>query len=82
MSPSIEPVRRSDCAKKSAGYMLEGTLRMIRAEYRDMPGLALTLSQAARFFALSLEESQRVLTQLVDEGLVIRDAMGMYRRHD
>jgi hypothetical protein len=54
---------------------------MVRAEYREMPGLGLTLPQAARFFALTPHESERVLAQLIDEGLVFRDLTGVYRRH-
>lgn len=40
----------------------------IRAEYREMPGLCLTLSQAARLFDLDLVQCARVLDTLVKEG--------------
>ena len=59
---------------------LEGHIRMVRAEYRDMPGLRLTLSQAARLFGLTVKESEQVLSLLVDGGFVFRDVTGVYRR--
>lgn len=40
----------------------------IRAEYQEMPGLCLTLSQAARLFDLDLTHCARVLDALVTEG--------------
>ena len=61
---------------------LEGHVRMVRAEYGDMPGLRLTLSQAARLFGLTVKESERVLSLLTDEGFVVCDVTGMYRRHE
>ena len=59
----------------------EDTVRMVRAEYREMPGLGLTMAQAARLFALTPHELEHVLAQLIDEGLVFRDRTGIYRRH-
>ena len=55
-------------------------LRRIRAEYQEMPGLTLTLSQAARLWSLGASESLSVLSQLVDSGFLIRDTKGAYRR--
>lgn len=40
----------------------------IRAEFREMPGLMLTLPQAARLFSIDLVRCERVLTTLVDQG--------------
>ena len=40
----------------------------IRAEYQEMPGLRLTLSQAARLFNLELTHCARVLDALVTDG--------------
>ena len=59
---------------------LERYFEMVRAEYRDMPGLRLTLSQAARLFGLSLENSAHVLDRLAEDGFVVRDSNGAYRR--
>jgi DNA-binding IclR family transcriptional regulator len=60
--------------------LLERHVEMVRAEYRDMPGLRLTLTQAARLFGLSLETSAHVLDQLAEAGFVVRDSNGAYRR--
>ena len=40
----------------------------VQAEYREMPGLKLTLRQAARLFALELGYCERVLGALVEQG--------------
>ena len=40
----------------------------IRAEYREMPGLRLTVSQAARLFNLELSYCERLLKGLVKAG--------------
>lgn len=40
----------------------------IYAEFREMPGLTLTLSQAARLFSLDLAACEDVLQALVQEG--------------
>ena len=40
----------------------------IHAEYREMPGLTLTLPQAARLFSLDRADCEGVLQALVEEG--------------
>jgi DNA-binding IclR family transcriptional regulator len=42
----------------------------ICAEYHEMPGLRLTVSQAARLFNLELAECARLLNALVENGLL------------
>jgi hypothetical protein len=54
--------------------------RRIRAEYQEMPGLTLTVPQAARLWSLSAPESLGLLSELVDTGFLIRDRKGAYRR--
>jgi DNA-binding IclR family transcriptional regulator len=56
------------------------TLHLVRAEYLEMPGLGLTIPQVARAFTVTLQESERTLTRLVEEGLLTRDSNGAYRR--
>jgi hypothetical protein len=81
MSRSTESVTRTTGAIPPVASIPDGTVRMVRAEYWEMPGLALTIPQAARLFALTPHDSERVLAQLIDEGLVFRDVTGVYRRH-
>ena len=52
----------------------------IRAEYIEMPGLSLTVPQAARFWGVSTPELERLLTMLVESGFLVRDRSGSYRR--
>lgn len=48
---------------------LDGRLHArIRAEFREMPGMRLTVSQAARLFNLEPARCARVLDALVSEG--------------
>lgn len=45
----------------------------IRAEFRDMPGLRLTLPQAARLFNIEPARCERVLAALVGAGHLATD---------
>ena len=45
----------------------------IRAEYREMPGLKLTLAQASRLFNLDPDWCARALATLVDGGALWTD---------
>jgi len=42
----------------------------VRAEFREMPGMALTLPQAARLFSLDPARCERVLGALVQAGVL------------
>ncbi len=48
----------------------EMLVRRIRAEFEEMPGLLLTLNQAARLFGLSPETVSRILVRLDEEGVL------------
>jgi hypothetical protein len=48
----------------------ESTLRRIRAEYREMPGLALTPAQARRLWGLDPTACDALLTDLVRTGFL------------
>jgi hypothetical protein len=45
----------------------------VRAEFREMPGLKLTLLQASRLFDVEPLPCERVLTGLVDSGQLATD---------
>jgi hypothetical protein len=51
----------------------------IEAEFREMPGLRLTLPQAARLFSLNLDRCERVLDALVHSGLLRTDGPSFAR---
>lgn len=52
----------------------------IMAEFNEMPGMRLTLAQAARLWSLTIEESARVLEDLVRAGFLICDDHARYAR--
>ena len=53
-------------------------LDRIRAEYREMPGLSLSHSQAARLWGLSKERCAGVLEMLIDQGELVCRPNGRY----
>jgi len=50
----------------------------IRGEYMEMPGLCLTVPQAARLWQRSREECEQVLARLVREGFLVRTRNGAF----
>jgi DNA-binding IclR family transcriptional regulator len=53
--------------------------RRIAGEYREMPGLSLTLTQAARLWGLDPATTQLLLGSLTEENLLFRTVDGVYR---
>ena len=47
-------------------------VQRIREEFEDFPHLRLTVSEAARFWALDLATCERVLSELLRVGFVVR----------
>ena len=54
--------------------------RRIAAEFRDMPGLILTVPQASRLLGVDAAACQRILAVLEREGLLRRCPGGTYAR--
>lgn len=52
----------------------------IMAEFNEMPGMRLTLSQAARLWSLAREDCARVLDDLVRAGFLMLDDQDRYAR--
>ena len=52
----------------------------LRNEFLELPGLAVSVPQAARLFGVRLERAERMLAQLEEEGFLRRDESGAYRR--
>lgn len=59
---------------------LTGARHRIEAEYRELPGLRLTLPQVSRLWGLAPGESAEVLAELMRTGFLMKDADGMFRR--
>lgn len=56
----------------------EALIDRIRGEFREMRGLSLTLSQAARLFGISQEICARLLLGLAKDGLLRLTVDGRY----
>jgi hypothetical protein len=54
------------------------TLWRIRGEYMEMPGLKLTVPQAARLWHLDQPSIEQLLNVLVADGVLHRTAAGAY----
>jgi hypothetical protein len=52
----------------------------VRGEFREMPGLTLTLAQAGRLWSLDAATCSDVLTQLVATGFLCKRADGAFCR--
>lgn len=59
---------------------LGAALTAVRREYDEMPGLALTVDQARRLWALEPRMCATVLTQLVESGYLCQTGTGQYAR--
>ena len=57
-------------------------IRRIRGEYLEMPGLALTLTQAQRLWGLDRGSVDQLLNTLVDGGFLFRTQDGQFMRYD
>ena len=66
--------------RKPSDRPLARDMARIRNEYVEMPGLILTLPQAARLWSLSESRSQLLLSLLVEAGFLICDEKIVYRR--
>jgi hypothetical protein len=53
-------------------------LEQIQSEYREMPGLALTATQAARLVATPVRDALLALDRLVQAGFLRRSELGLY----
>ena len=71
----IRPRERREAASR------EALVRRVSVEYRDMPGLCLTLAQAQRLFGLREDICVRVLNTLVQQEILRRDADGAFVRN-
>jgi hypothetical protein len=66
--------------RKPSDRQMSSDVARIRKEYVEMPGLVLTLPQAARLWSLSESRSALLLSMLVETGFLICDKKTVYRR--
>jgi hypothetical protein len=86
MSPTMAPGRvnaspvSATDRSKQFDASTSSELARIRSEYIAMPGLALTLPQAARLWGFSSRHAAELLTVLLDAGFLACDKKSVYRR--
>lgn len=60
--------------------LVKADLIKLRSEFLAMPGLGLTVPQAARLLSVSESDAHTLLDALVAEGLLVAASNGIYRR--
>jgi hypothetical protein len=71
---ALQRVERRDITRRAA------VIRRIAAEFREMPGLVLSIPQASRLLGLDEAACERILATLEREGLLRRRPGGAYGR--
>ena len=69
-------------ARTARPAALDDLLTRVRAEYKEMPGLSLTMAQAQRLWALDPSTCGIVLRTLVESRFLRTTARGRYVRTD
>lgn len=65
-------------APTDVSHELYDRLGRVVAEYREMPGLALTVSQAARLWGVRPPDADWILRELTATGFLSRTTAGAY----
>ncbi len=77
----MTPYREKAVRRRSGGQeatVVADIFERVRDEYAQMPGLRLTVPQAARLWTLRPDDTEAVLDALVASGELYRDATGQY----
>ena len=80
LTTSAEPYGTARDTTPHATPALRALLQRIEGEYREMPGLSLTTSQAERLWGLDRSTCAFALTTLVEHRLLRRTSSGQYLR--
>jgi hypothetical protein len=62
------------------GQTVRTLMKQVRAEYAEMPGLSVTLSQAQRLWAVDHATCEEVFSRLVARGLLRMTTKGRFVR--
>lgn len=80
MCLSSDYVSRAPLATvRSQEHELHRLQSRVAAEFREMPGLKLTVSQAARLFDIEIARCERILGALVARGVLLTDGRAFVR---
>ena len=80
MGRSVAVSTRDRRTKPETTAALHDLLRRVEGEYREMPGLCLTVRQAERLWALDSTTCSFVLMTLIERGILKRASDGTYIR--
>jgi len=56
----------------------EQTIRRVRGEYHEMPGLRLTVGEASRLWHMAPDACETLLSALVEQRMLIRTKKGAF----
>lgn len=59
---------------------IRSLMRQVQAEYAEMPGLSVTLSQAQRLWAVDQADCEEVFSRLISSGVLRRTTKGRFIR--
>ena len=62
------------------GQAIRALMQQVQAEYAEMPGLSVTLSQAQRLWAVDQETCEEVFGRLVSSGVLRKTTKGQFVR--
>lgn len=79
---SVQSLAAFGLSTRPPSPALPHLLELARAEYAEMPGLALTVAQARRLWAVDEQAALHALESLVDARVLRRTTGGRYVRID
>ncbi len=81
-SPTPPDIKPRSLSIRSLDYRRAAPdlINRVRSEFAEMQGFSPTVEQAARLFALTPEDCERVLRTLVQEGFLLCTPDGRFRR--
>ena len=62
------------------GHAIRALMQQVQAEYAEMPGLSVTLSQAQRLWTLDQGTCEEVFSRLVSSGVLRKTTKGQFVR--
>ena len=71
----MRPTVHHDPALRRA---LDPLMTRIRGEYREMPGMQLTIREAARLWQIDASACEALLSLLVEDGFLVRTPAGAF----
>ena len=78
-SPRVDsPIVRPRTPILKCGVTMEALIQRVRGEFREMPGLRLTLAQACRLWQLDSTTCEALLDRLTRDGVLLQTRQGHY----